>query len=1802
MIGSEKMTGTDFKVLLSATLSDKTRIQIENDLKQIAKHIDPVSLGVDIDVNDLKRLEDSLVKVSKVNFKNKDMTRIVSTMNTKLGETVKVTRDIKKGVADVVTTMESVDYGKQNKYLEDTARIYRDIENISQKIFKADEQYDGFIDKKALDDMLTSLTSINVDTVGLTTNLKDVKAQISSVDKQFNAAEKSAEKLSIAVKTAQTKQELEQVTKREKQELEQQANLHTQIGAIIDNNIDAREKAGKMFSAQLKEQMESQYRLGEKMAKDTEDEIKRGKKRSEQEREIALLKKQSQATLDSIKSSNAKADVGEYERLSKAIREVNPLAENAKIEMKELNHAINQYGDVSKAASKASDTFGDSLKRMGIYFGFYDVIQLGKRGIREMVESVFELDEAIVELNKVAQVDDMSQYVKDMYALGESLGKTGSQMTQISAGFARAGYRDSDLKELANVAGMMMNVGDSAMTLDDSVGALVSSMKGFKLETKDSMNLLHSMNNVANNSNNTMSDLTMGLQRTAGTMGAFGVEYEKVIGMFGSVNEILMSPEMVSRGLNSLTMRIRGLSESGESIDGLAPKLEKLYKGIGVSITDANGQLLDIYTIMGNLNKVWGTLTPNMKQYIAQQSSGIEQAKTFITLQENWGRATEITQQAINHQSSALAENERVMDSLQGKMSKVKSSWEQLANNTVDSDFVKNILDTTNSFIKLIDSIGVGNIAIGVFASTMLGITTSGVTSKIKEMNLGFSNMAQISKLAGISIKDSLGSMATSLFNPLTLTIVGVGVALTTAMTIFDKANITLEEQTQKVNALRTEYEEINKQLDELNSKEVKSIADNQQIEILELQADLLDKNIQKAEQLRIEKELFGKGVAFENGEFDNMEQMIDNYQLLQSQIEASTKTLEEYKNKNQDGIYNNDIIRQTEHIESLYGQLDDTMLELIESEKTLAYASSVLTGEDKERVIALQERVHAEIDKRLATRDDESATRDLAGANEDLSSSNSKVIGDYSVLNQTIKEHTDGVTMCNQAINSLADGQTLTADTILKLIETYPELMDKVELVNGVYTISADVLTNVRDAHIDKANSAIDAEIQETINLKSQTESRIIMYQAELEALKVLMQARSALDTFGSGIGSKNKDMFYGSQIHETEQKIDAAKKETELYDKSIQELEIKKKKFDIATNQANVKKGSNISNKSPKDKASKEQDKWFKSEIDRIQNMSLKLQAELDKKQNQLTLAVQVGDVKGQEKLIGEIAKLQAALKDKNHEQANELRLLATKTSKEEQLIQIEQELNKTSNEWYGNRKAQLEKEVELLSILYDKKEELLKKDIESIENEKILMKESSEEYLAKEREKLDIVYQLQVNTQDKIDALKAQGYSNEAKEVKSLLDAYVDYEKEILTIMKNISEKTQKMNEERLKKEQESNKEKIESQKKMHDLAIAMIKKEEEAKKKALEKEKKEFKESIDARKKAIDSARKAEDHKDDVAEKTKEIDKIKKELMKLEGDGSAEARKLELLEELAKKEKELKDTNRDYEDDQRKDALDKEYDEFEKLQDAKIKEIEDFVSQEGKLREEANKRFKNSSKKMYEDMKKYTSSYTDLTEFEFEEMWTNCVDSAKLYNNGLLDVIETMNELVKVSKQLETDIKLNDETKPEVSHPGKPEIGENGDSAKSMEQKNMQKYLHDQMVLAKKSGNKGLESWVKQQRLLYGLDPDTGAIIQKWHTGLNNGRVGDNLKPNEMIAKLTKDEWVLTGKQYDNLTNNINSLLNSKSESSMPSIQMGDLIVQGNLDSSCIDEVRTMMKKQEESLFDRLLKSPRFGKIK
>lgn len=142
----------------------------------------------------------------------------------------------------------------------------------------------------------------------------------------------------------------------------------------------------------------------------------------------------------------------------------------------------------------------------------------------------------------------------------------------------------------------------------------------------------------------------------------------------------------------------------------------------------------------------------------------------------NFDSAVGATEAALNSEGSAMEENNKRMDSLNGKLTQLKSAWQELARDTVNSNFVKNILSAITAIIKLTDKLG-GLVPIlttvaGFFLVSKAGSLAKGVAdfkTKITSFNKTISDLGGGLKalqlyLAGVTKAEDAAKIATVSF------------------------------------------------------------------------------------------------------------------------------------------------------------------------------------------------------------------------------------------------------------------------------------------------------------------------------------------------------------------------------------------------------------------------------------------------------------------------------------------------------------------------------------------------------------------------------------------------------------------------------------------------------------------------------------------------------------------------------------------------------------------------------------------------------------------------------------------------------------------------------------------------------------------------------------------------------------------------------------------------------------------------------------------------------------------------------
>lgn len=375
--------------------------------------------------------------------------------------------------------------------------------------------------------------------------------------------------------------------------------------------------------------------------------------------------------------------------------------------------ATDNIGKAAKNAEPKVKSFGDkaadAFKKFSLWSAvssiFYQVVNAAKR----LVDTAIELDSAFTELQKVTDLtmDDFDKITEKAYNLGSEVAKTTTEAINAMTEFAKAGYSVEESTDiLAKNALMWTNIADGTVDASESANMIISVMKAFNIEAENTTHIIDALNEVSNNFAVSSGDLSDSLTKSSAVLANAGVTFEEQLGLITAGTEVLRNANIVSNGLKTISLRLQGMEEDGEAVDGLSAKLESSFNKLGLTLYDVDGSLKDTYDILADLAKVYPGLTEAEKAYYTELIAGKNRAQVAAAILNNFSIAIEATETAMNSAGSATEENAKVLDSLKGHIQALKTEWESLVNSKDLQDFIKILVDMATMTIKLIKAFG----------------------------------------------------------------------------------------------------------------------------------------------------------------------------------------------------------------------------------------------------------------------------------------------------------------------------------------------------------------------------------------------------------------------------------------------------------------------------------------------------------------------------------------------------------------------------------------------------------------------------------------------------------------------------------------------------------------------------------------------------------------------------------------------------------------------------------------------------------------------------------------------------------------------------------------------------------------------------------------------------------------------------------------------------------------------------------------------------------------------------------------
>lgn len=888
----------------------------------------------------------------------------------------------------------------------------------------------------------------------------------------------------------------------------------------------------------------------------------------------------------------AKAD-----ELRKSINQLeNSLDTTSKIDLSKLS---GEFRDINQAITQTKRDMNDLNKNLksGFFSNFgeeftsnlmsFTAGELLADSIRSVASSlkdlVLEYDTAMANLKKVANPADImneSQLdaIKDKaVSIAKDVGMASQDVIQaISDTIQTGGYGMEEATKIAEQTMMLANVAE--MTQEAASEGVVTMLSAFKLDplkeipvvvdgvtksTNELTNAMDKINYVGNNFAISSDGILTAITSGANVLAEYGVSMDDTVAMIASANTTLQDSSRVGNGLKTIAINLAGIKANASNGTLELNKTAKALKeiaGIDVFENEETGELKNMPQLIDEIASKWSSFTEEQRAGLSEGIAGKEQAAVFQSLMSNYDTMKQV-QQELNegmHFGSALAENEQYVDSLKGKLNKLKEVWVGIFNKVFDSNSAKGLLDVLISVSEAIDKV-VGSLdemgillpsIIGMFGGVFSGFKgTNFITNALKGANKEMSIMQK-----GVTVLGSgLSKAGTFLGNFITqgLLIGGITILVQGLVKAWDEAanglknaekeitnsiesiNSEINQDTQDLKYLEeTEkrYNELIKKKEEYSNTPIESMSEEQLAEMKELEE--ITNNLAKMfPELVIGYDSNNQPILLMADDMETLqertkEQIELNKELLRvKREELAENARKQYQEGNFFGL-GNGIEESVSKNQAIYDSLYNSMIE-----NESSYTKAVLEGDErrankikktldtqkeelnryyKENLQLYQEYTEKEIQAQQSAFDQIQTIKGYDSLDKDASQKVQTFMDNLNWVNMDESQYSTWLSSFDEIIKLAGEGSP-------KL----KEWSDALELANEKYAATGNV---------DSYNKSI-SELAKTISKDLGIDYDTVF--AGLETMvKPLTEAETKMNSFLESFGKTRYDLLNGDEI----------------------------------------------------------------------------------------------------------------------------------------------------------------------------------------------------------------------------------------------------------------------------------------------------------------------------------------------------------------------------------------------------------------------------------------------------------------------------------------------------------------------------------------------------------------------------------------------------------------------------------------------------------------------------------------------
>ena len=318
----------------------------------------------------------------------------------------------------------------------------------------------------------------------------------------------------------------------------------------------------------------------------------------------------------------------------------------------------------------SSEEFLQTLEM--VYYQFDNFLT---RGISDSIKQFASVQAEILRVTATVGNATEKEMTKVARAATMSASATQSEVANIMLIGARAGLDKNEVQQYIQpiIAGMEAT-GTSAETMASTV---IDSLRSFRRPFEDTNEIVDLLTQVANKSNQEISDLAESLRYTAPYASALQVDITDLSAVLAILANAGIKGSEAGTGLRMALNRlaIAANATSGESL-GLTENQERLFKimkQLGTEIRDQNGNLIPLVEILIKLRNVTEDYSSTQRAELVTALFGIEAAGKLTA-------ALNLTEAELRLTAAQIANNTGVAKQLQSEIQGTDYKFRQFSN------------------------------------------------------------------------------------------------------------------------------------------------------------------------------------------------------------------------------------------------------------------------------------------------------------------------------------------------------------------------------------------------------------------------------------------------------------------------------------------------------------------------------------------------------------------------------------------------------------------------------------------------------------------------------------------------------------------------------------------------------------------------------------------------------------------------------------------------------------------------------------------------------------------------------------------------------------------------------------------------------------------------------------------------------------------------------------------------------------------------------------------------------------------